>query len=42
MISVIITSENISGNRITVNEKSDINHLKNVFRIKNVKFQKKC
>ena len=34
MISVIITSENISGNRITVNEKSDINHLKNVFRIK--------
>lgn len=34
MISVIIASENISGNRITVNEKSDINHLKNVFRIK--------
>jgi len=34
VISVIITSENISGNRITVNEKSDINHLKNVFRIK--------
>ena len=34
MISVIITSENISGNRITVNEKSDINHLKNVFRVK--------
>ena len=34
VISVIITGENISGSRITVNEKSDINHLKNVFRIK--------
>ncbi|MDU1911647.1 16S rRNA (uracil(1498)-N(3))-methyltransferase [Fusobacterium sp.] len=34
MISVIIASENVSGNRITVNEKGDINHLKNVFRIK--------
>lgn len=34
MISVIITSENIDENRITINEKSDINHLKNVFRIK--------
>ena len=34
MISVIITSENISRDRITINEKSDINHLKNVFRIK--------
>ena len=34
MISVIITSENIDENRITMNEKSDINHLKNVFRIK--------
>lgn len=34
MISVIITSENISKNRITINEKGDINHLKNVFRIK--------
>lgn len=34
MISVIITSENISRNRITINEKGDINHLKNVFRIK--------
>ncbi|BBA50062.1 16S rRNA (uracil(1498)-N(3))-methyltransferase [Fusobacterium varium] len=34
MISVIITSENIGGNRITINEKGDINHLKNVFRIK--------
>lgn len=34
MISVIITSENIGENRITINEKSDINHLKNVFRIK--------
>lgn len=34
MISVIITSENIGKNRITINEKSDINHLKNVFRIK--------
>ena len=34
MISVIITSENISRDRITINEKSDINHLKNVFRVK--------
>jgi len=34
VISVIITSENISRNRITINEKGDINHLKNVFRIK--------
>lgn len=34
MISVIITSENIGGNRITINEKGDINHLKNVFRVK--------
>ncbi len=34
MISVIITNENISGKSIIVNEKSDINHLKNVFRIK--------
>lgn len=34
MISVIITSENISRNRITINEKGDINHLENVFRIK--------
>jgi 16S rRNA (uracil1498-N3)-methyltransferase len=34
VISVIITSENISRDRITINEKSDINHLKNVFRVK--------
>ena len=34
MISVIITSENISRDRITINEKRDINHLKNVFRVK--------
>lgn len=34
MISVIITSENIRGNRITVDDKSDVNHLKNAFRVK--------
>lgn len=34
MISVIITSENIKKNRIIVSDKADINHLKNVFRIK--------
>lgn len=35
MISVIITSENISENKIFIDEKSDVNHLKNVFRVKN-------
>lgn len=34
MISVIITSENISENKIFIDEKSDVNHLKNVFRVK--------
>lgn len=34
MISVIITSENISENKIFIDERSDVNHLKNVFRVK--------
>ena len=34
MISVIISKENISGDKIAVTEKGDINHLKNVFRVK--------
>lgn len=34
MISVIISEENIFENRIVVNEKADVNHLKNVFRVK--------
>lgn len=34
MISVIITDENIIKGKIIVNEKADVNHLKNVFRIK--------
>ncbi len=34
MISVFIERENISGNIVTINEKSDVNHLKNVFRMK--------
>ena len=34
MISVIITSENIDKNLITVDDKSDVNHLKNAFRVK--------
>lgn len=34
MISVIITNENIDNSKIIISEKSDINHLKNVFRIK--------
>lgn len=34
MISVIIANENIIENKIYINEKLDINHLKNAFRIK--------
>lgn len=34
MISVIISKENINGDKITITEKGDINHLKNVFRVK--------
>lgn len=34
MISVIIDKKNIVENKITVTESGDINHLKNVFRIK--------
>lgn len=34
MISVIISNENINGDSITITEKGDINHLKNVFRVK--------
>lgn len=34
MISVIITDENIFENRIVIDDKGDVNHLKNVFRVK--------
>ena len=34
MISVIISEENILENKIIIDEKGDVNHLKNVFRIK--------
>lgn len=34
MISVIITDENIFENKIVIDDKSDVNHLKNVFRVK--------
>lgn len=34
MISVIISEENILENKIIINEKGDVNHLKNVFRVK--------
>ena len=34
MISVIISEENILENKIIIDEKGDINHLKNVFRVK--------
>lgn len=34
MISVIISEENIFENKIVIDEKGDINHLKNVFRVK--------
>lgn len=34
MISVIISKENIFENKIIIDEKGDVNHLKNVFRVK--------
>lgn len=34
MISVIISEENILENKIIIDEKRDVNHLKNVFRVK--------
>lgn len=34
MISVIISEENIFESKIVIDEKGDINHLKNVFRVK--------
>lgn len=34
MISVIISEENILENKIVIDEKRDVNHLKNVFRVK--------
>ncbi|STO30875.1 Ribosomal RNA small subunit methyltransferase E [Fusobacterium necrogenes] len=34
MISVIISEKNIFENKIVVDDKADINHLKNVFRVK--------
>lgn len=34
MISVIISEENFNGKYITIDDKADINHLKNVFRVK--------
>lgn len=34
MISVIISEENIFENKIVIDEKGDVNHLKNVFRVK--------
>ena len=34
MISVIISEENILENEIIIDEKGDVNHLKNVFRVK--------
>lgn len=34
MISVIISDENIRGKNIFVEDKADVNHLKNVFRVK--------
>lgn len=34
MISVIISEENIRDNKIVVDDKADVNHLKNVFRVK--------
>lgn len=33
MISVIISEENILENKIIIDEKGDVNHLKNVFRV---------
>ena len=34
MISVIISEENIQDNKIIIADKADVNHLKNVFRVK--------
>lgn len=34
MISVIISEENIQDNKIIIDDKGDVNHLKNVFRVK--------
>lgn len=34
MISVIISTENILENKIIIDDKADVNHLKNVFRVK--------
>lgn len=34
MISVVVEKKNIENNKIVIDEKSDVNHLKNVFRIK--------
>ncbi len=34
MISVIITEENIYENKIVIEDKADVNHLKNMFRVK--------
>lgn len=34
MISVIIESKNIELDKIIINDKNDINHLKNSFRVK--------
>ena len=34
MISVFVEKENITGNIIKITEKADVNHLKNVFRMK--------
>ena len=34
MISVIISEENIQDNKIIIDDKGDVNHLKNVFRAK--------
>ena len=34
MISVIIESKNIQADKIFINDKNDINHLKNAFRVK--------
>lgn len=34
MISVIISDENIREKDIVIEDKADVNHLKNVFRVK--------
>ena len=40
MISVIISKENIFENKIVIDEKGDVNHLKNVFRVKSSRRRK--